>query len=75
MTTRKYFYLIPTRGEESGDDLGELVLRLNSAGADFEFNLMVASQIVHCALICLLYYYVVIETLNPDKSFVTNLAY
>ena len=47
MTTRKYFYIIPTQGEER-DDLGEPVLiRLNSAGADFEVNLMVASQIVH----------------------------
>ena len=35
LTTRQYFYNIPTRGEESGDDLGELVLSLNSAGETY----------------------------------------
>ena len=30
--------------------------------------------LTNCALICLVYFYVVIETLNPDQSFVTNLA-
>ena len=53
LTTRQYFYKIPTQGEESGDDLEELVL--NSAGETYPalFNFILALRSVHSHVWCI----------------------